>query len=127
MQGPAYAAAFARAGLAVRVPSAEDQDAVDRIIFEELCLGRVSDASRDALVRGPVITARRELCASLWDGAMTNCAPGSCVHVCVQCVVHRVGIAGRLHCVECVCDAAVCACCGRGSRGLCTLEDGHLY
>jgi aspartate racemase len=34
-------------GINVLVPEAADREAVHRIIYEELCLGRVEDASRD--------------------------------------------------------------------------------
>jgi aspartate racemase len=61
MQGPAYPAAFARHGLELRVPSAEDRAMIDRVIFEELCQGVVAAASRDEYVR--VIEGfRREGC-----------------------------------------------------------------
>jgi aspartate racemase len=51
MEGPAYAAAFARHGLEWRVPSAEDRTMIDRVIFEELCQGVISQASRTEYVR----------------------------------------------------------------------------
>ena len=51
MEGPAYPAAFARHGLELRVPSAEDRAMIDRMIFGELCQGLVDPLSRDAYVR----------------------------------------------------------------------------
>jgi aspartate racemase len=38
-------------GLQVLIPEAEDREAIDRIIYEELCLGIVRDASREAYRR----------------------------------------------------------------------------
>ena len=46
MEGPAYPAAFARAGLALRTPAPPDRKIVDDIIFGELCRGVIADASR---------------------------------------------------------------------------------
>ena len=40
-----------RHGLDVVVPAADDRDIVHRIIYDELCLGRVVDSSRDAYRR----------------------------------------------------------------------------
>jgi aspartate racemase len=51
MEGPAYPAAFARHGLEMRIPSAADRAIVDRVIFEELCQGVVSEAARAEYVR----------------------------------------------------------------------------
>ncbi|WP_395623640.1 aspartate/glutamate racemase family protein [Sphingomonas daechungensis] len=51
MNGPVYPGAFGRRGIAWAVPSAEDQKAVNDIIFDELCLGVFTDSSRDAYVR----------------------------------------------------------------------------
>jgi aspartate racemase len=51
MEGPAYPAAFARHGLEMRTPSAEDRALVDRVIFEELCQGMVGEAARAEYVR----------------------------------------------------------------------------
>jgi aspartate racemase len=43
-----YAGRLARNGLRVHVPSPEEQTEVDRVIFEELTVGRVEEASRAA-------------------------------------------------------------------------------
>jgi aspartate racemase len=51
MSGPVYPAAFARAGLEMRAPSAEDRKIVDDIIFGELCQGVVTEASLSEYVR----------------------------------------------------------------------------
>jgi aspartate racemase len=41
----------AQHGLAVRIPDAADRDIVHRIIYDELCLGRIEPASRDSYRR----------------------------------------------------------------------------
>jgi aspartate racemase len=51
MEGPVYPAAFARAGLKMRTPTPADRKIVDDIIFDELCQGVVTDASRAEYVR----------------------------------------------------------------------------
>jgi aspartate racemase len=51
MEGPAYPAAFARAGLALQAPAPEERAIIDRIIFDELCQGIISDAARAEYVR----------------------------------------------------------------------------
>jgi aspartate racemase len=51
MEGPVYLAACARHGIAVTTPAPEDRQLVDRVIFDELCQGRLSDASRAEYVR----------------------------------------------------------------------------
>ncbi len=51
MTGPVYPAAFARAGLEMRTPPEIDRALVDRVIFDELCQGRILDGSRAELVR----------------------------------------------------------------------------
>jgi aspartate racemase len=51
MAGPVYPAAFARCGLEMRTPSAADRVLLDHIIFEELCQGQLSDASRAEYLR----------------------------------------------------------------------------
>jgi len=38
-------------GLKVLVPNAQDREIVDRIIFTELCMGKVKNKSRDEYVR----------------------------------------------------------------------------
>jgi len=50
MQGPAYPAAFARAGVELAIPRDDERAVIDRIIFDELCQGIITDASRDAYV-----------------------------------------------------------------------------
>lgn len=51
MQGPAYPAAFARRGLEMRVPGAADQELLNRLIFDELCLGQITERARSAFLR----------------------------------------------------------------------------
>jgi aspartate racemase len=46
MEGPTYAAAFARASVALAVPEPRERAAIDRVIFDELCQGVTRDASR---------------------------------------------------------------------------------
>ena len=50
MQGPAYPAAFKRHGLKMRTPSFKDQELINTVIFEELCQGVLTNASRDAYI-----------------------------------------------------------------------------
>lgn len=50
MQGPAYPAAFKRHGLDMRTPSLSDQALINTVIFEELCQGVLTAASRDATI-----------------------------------------------------------------------------
>jgi aspartate racemase len=51
MDGPVYPAAFARAGVDMRVPPAADRRIVDEVIFHELCQGVIRDSSRAHYVR----------------------------------------------------------------------------
>jgi aspartate racemase len=51
MTGPAYPRALTRAGLALKVPPEEAREAVNRVIFEELCQGVIREDSRAMLVR----------------------------------------------------------------------------
>ncbi|MDP9190641.1 MAG: amino acid racemase [Acidobacteriota bacterium] len=51
MEGTVYRDAFARAGIELRVPSADDRALINSTIFEELCQGIVSDASRAEFTR----------------------------------------------------------------------------
>lgn len=51
MEGPVYAAAFARHGLDMRTPGADDRDLLNRIIFDELCLGRFDEPARREFLR----------------------------------------------------------------------------
>ncbi len=51
MEGPVYPAAFGRHGIALRTPAPTDRALVDEVIFGELCLGRLVDASRAEYVR----------------------------------------------------------------------------
>ena len=51
MTGPLYPVAFARAGLDMRTPPADDRTLVDEVIFGELCRGVIRDASRAEFVR----------------------------------------------------------------------------
>ena len=47
MEGPVYPRALSARGIAFEVPEADDREAVDRIIFEELVAGVLKPASRD--------------------------------------------------------------------------------
>lgn len=51
MEGPVYPGAFGRRGIAWEIPDAPDRQTVHRIIFDELCLGIFTDASRAKYVR----------------------------------------------------------------------------
>ncbi|MEZ5995002.1 MAG: amino acid racemase [Hyphomonadaceae bacterium] len=51
MTGPAYPAAFMRAGVELVAPEAEERAIIDRIIFDELCQGAIREESRAAYVR----------------------------------------------------------------------------
>ena len=51
MEGPVYPAAFARAGLELRVPPPAERAFVDAVIFDELCQGVIAEASRTRYVR----------------------------------------------------------------------------
>jgi len=50
MTGPVYPAALGRRGIGFETPAREDRAEIHRIIFEELCLGTFTDASRAAYV-----------------------------------------------------------------------------
>jgi aspartate racemase len=50
MQGPAYAAAFKRCGVALATPEAGDQTLIDGVIFDELCQGLISARARGEFV-----------------------------------------------------------------------------
>jgi aspartate racemase len=51
MSGPVYPGALGRRGIGWEAPEAEDRATVHRIIFDELCLGLFTDASRAAYIR----------------------------------------------------------------------------
>ena len=51
MEGPVYPAAFARHGIALETPAPADRALVDRVIFDELCQGRLLEVSRREFVR----------------------------------------------------------------------------
>ena len=51
MEGPVYAGAFARHGIAMRTPVPADRALVDHVIFSELCQGMVTEASRGEYIR----------------------------------------------------------------------------
>jgi aspartate racemase len=51
MTGPVYPGALGRRGLEWAIPSEDDRALVNRIIFDELCLGMFRDESRAAYVR----------------------------------------------------------------------------
>ena len=56
-----YRACIEAAGIAVSVPAAAQREAIDRIIYEELCQGRIIEASRDVY--------RRVIAALVEEGA----------------------------------------------------------
>jgi len=51
MEGPVYPAAFARCGIALRIPAPADRRLADGVIFGELTQGRLVDASRVEFIR----------------------------------------------------------------------------
>ncbi|HYI10038.1 MAG TPA: amino acid racemase [Thermoanaerobaculia bacterium] len=51
MDGPVYPGAFARAGIEMDVPPSGDRALIDSTIFEELCQGVLTDASRQQFTR----------------------------------------------------------------------------
>jgi aspartate racemase len=51
MEQDFYMGRLAQKGLTVRVPSEEDREIVHRIIYEELCLGRIHNSSRQEFLR----------------------------------------------------------------------------
>jgi len=61
MQGPAYPAAFARHGLDMRVPGAADQELLNRLIFDELCIGEITERARAEFLR-VIAVLKREGC-----------------------------------------------------------------
>ena len=58
MEGPVYPGAFGRRGISWEIPDAEDRATIHRIIFDELCLGVFTAASRAEYVR--IITTLAE-------------------------------------------------------------------
>ncbi|HYJ29166.1 MAG TPA: amino acid racemase [Allosphingosinicella sp.] len=50
MTGPVYTGALGRRGLGFEIPDPDDRATIHRIIFEELCLGMFTDASRACYV-----------------------------------------------------------------------------
>lgn len=51
MEGPAYRAAFARAGVGMAVPNAPDQALINGLIFDELCKGEITESARAEFLR----------------------------------------------------------------------------
>lgn len=51
MTGPVYPRALGRRGIDWAIPEEADREIVNRIIFDELCLGTFQDSSRDAYVK----------------------------------------------------------------------------
>jgi aspartate racemase len=68
MQGPAYPAAFARHGLEMRAPGAADQELLNELIFDELCMGQVTESARAEFLR-VIEELKREGC----DAAALSC------------------------------------------------------
>jgi aspartate racemase len=58
MEQQFYSGRLEQSGLTVLVPETDDRALVNRVIYEELCLGRVSAGSRHAFLR--IIDALRE-------------------------------------------------------------------
>jgi aspartate racemase len=61
MEGPIYPAALARCDIGMRTPPAADRVLVDEVIFNELCQGILSEASRAEYIR-IIEELRREGC-----------------------------------------------------------------
>ncbi len=51
MEGPVYRGALGRRGIAWEIPDEAERATIHRVIFEELCLGVLSDVSRAAYLR----------------------------------------------------------------------------
>ena len=51
MEGPTYPAAFARAGVGLVAPEPDERALIQRVIFDELCQGVITGASRADYVR----------------------------------------------------------------------------
>lgn len=51
MDGPVYRTAFARRGLGLQVPQADDRALVHRVIFDQLCNGIFDDGARNEYAR----------------------------------------------------------------------------
>jgi aspartate racemase len=68
MQGPAYPAAFARHGLEMSVPGEADQELLNRLIFDELCMGEITERARAEFLR-VIEMMKREGC----DAAALSC------------------------------------------------------
>jgi aspartate racemase len=89
MQGPAYPAAFARNGLEMRVPNEEDQELLNRLIFDELCMGEITlrnDAApidrvdaREAHPLAETAVAEHRLHERL--GVVECALDGNCLHI----------------------------------------------
>jgi aspartate racemase len=68
MEGPAYRDAFARNGLEMAAPAAADRALLNRLIFDELTQGQITDAARREFVR-VIEDLKREGC----DAAALSC------------------------------------------------------
>lgn len=64
MGGPVYPAALGRHGLELLTPTAEQQAEINRVIFEELCQGTITEASRDYFV-GVIASLQAQGCDSV--------------------------------------------------------------
>jgi aspartate racemase len=51
MTGPVYPGALGRRGIDWAIPDEPDRELINRVIFDELCLGVFKDSSREAYVR----------------------------------------------------------------------------
>jgi aspartate racemase len=61
MDGPVYPEAFARHGIGMRVPDDADRALVDRVIFDELCQGKLTETARAEYLR-VIETLKRQGC-----------------------------------------------------------------
>jgi aspartate racemase len=68
MQGPAYRAAFKRHGVELATPADADQMLIDRVIFDELCQGRINARARAEFV-AVIATLKSQGC----DAAALSC------------------------------------------------------
>ena len=50
MTGPVYPGALGRRGISWEIPDEADRDLINTVIFDELCLGRITDEARTAYV-----------------------------------------------------------------------------
>jgi aspartate racemase len=68
MEGPSYLAAFGPEGIEIAAPEKADRELINRVIFEELCQGRVLPESQNAFVK--IIS---QMAASGCDAVALSC------------------------------------------------------